>query len=245
MTFKLHISGVLVVLLATSCQNDITYPSAGPFVPESYGVPNGEDIRRFDDTTNVRAIVRIQHGIYNIVDPRSNVRVKEFINTNVFQHFHDGVGSAKDTRFIVANAEAPYGTAGVSIFRTTDTIFGSIDRTLQPDPEIRLVNVSVGDTISRDNDLILDFNNPGSRWINLELVRDFSDPKDNRLIEIHRRHYDAAAKIILSRHDLSLLPRGWITLTYGKHQVLFLGTEHQHRIAVVFETEQHVSLYLR
>jgi|GEM_PF-5454430 len=235
---------LLTVLLASSCSNDVTYPSAGPFIPSSYGVPDGEDIRRFDDTTDVRAIIRIKRSTSNIIDLLSN-NVVGFSETSVLQQFHDGTGSARDLRFLVANGEAPFGTYDVSITRPYDTVFGQVDQTIRPEPEIRLANVTVGDTVDRNTDLVLEFNEPGSRWINLQLVRDLSDPKDNSPLEFHRRHYDAASRIILSRHDLSLLPRGWITLTYGKHQVVFLETEYQRRVALVFHTEQIVSLYLR
>lgn len=235
---------LLAVLLVSSCKNDVTYPSAGPFVPSSYGVPDGEDIRRFDDTTNVRAIVRIKRSTSNIVDLLSN-NVVGFAEASVHQQFHDGTGSAGDVRFLVANSDAPFGSYDVSITRPYDSVFGQVDQTIRPEPEILLVNATVGDTVDRNADLVLEFNEPGSRWINIQLVQDLSGTKDNLTVEVLRRHFLAAPRITISRHDLSLLPRGWITLTYGKHQVRFLETEFGRRIAVIFETEQHISLYLR
>ncbi|MBK7411660.1 MAG: hypothetical protein IPI29_03800 [Ignavibacteria bacterium] len=90
---------LLTVLLASSCSNDVTYPSAGPFIPSSYGVPDGEDIRRFDDTTDVRAIIRIKRSTSNIIDLLSN-NVVGFSETSVLQQFHDGTGSARIFDFL-------------------------------------------------------------------------------------------------------------------------------------------------
>lgn len=194
---------------------------------------------------SVLPIIRIQHRIQNIVDPLSNVHIEEFANTNVYQQFHDGVGSAKETSFLITNANASFGTPDITISRPADTVFGYVDRTILPDQYIRLSSLAVGDTIDRNSDLQLEFDTPGSRWINLELVQDLSDSRDNRTIETVRRHFLAAPQITVSRDDLSLLPRGWIILRYKKHQVHILNTEHQQRIAVVFETEQNVPLYLR
>lgn len=245
MSIKPIIVSLVAVLLGSSCQNDITYPSAGPFVPSSYGVPDGEDIRRFDDTTNVRAIVTIQHRINNLIDTRTGRLMDRFVDHTVYQQFHDGLGSARDKRFFVVNSDVPFSSIDVNITRPKDTILGLIDFTIRPDPYLDIVNLSAGDTIRRDADLHLEFNEPGSRWINIELVRDLTDSDNTSTIETHRRSFIAAPRVEVSRDVLSMLPSGWITITVSKHQVVFRDSEYNHRIAFVFETQQRMSLFLR